>query len=78
MTASAPKYIRLDLEEHVFNSWKLHKQQFGFGEKTHSEFAVVLLQRRLVTQYKLLFPCQNWANLILINSELHNIITFCL
>ncbi|CAH3034744.1 unnamed protein product, partial [Porites lobata] len=42
MTASAPKFIRL--EGRVFNSWKRYKEKFGFKEKTDSEFAARLLQ----------------------------------
>ena len=74
MTASAPKYIRL--EGHVFNSWTWYKQQFGFG-KTDSEFAALLLQRRLVS----ISYCSHVKNgqiNIVINSELHNITNFCL
>ena len=46
MTASAPKFIRL--EGRVFNSWKRYKEKFGFEERTDSEFAARLLQIRLV------------------------------
>ena len=45
MTAAA----KVHLEGHVFNRWKWCKEQFGFANSTDSEFAALLLQRRLVS-----------------------------
>ena len=75
MTASGPKYIRL--EGHVFNSWKWYKQQFGFAKSTDSEFAALLLQRRLVSISYCSHVKTGQINIV-INSELHNITNFCL
>ena len=47
MTAPATNIVHL--EGRVFNWWKWYKQQSGFAKSTHSEFAALLLQRRLVS-----------------------------
>lgn len=75
MTASASKYIYL--EENVFESWELYKQQAGFAENTDSEFAELLLQTRLVSISYCSHVKTGQINIV-INSEIHNITNFCL